>query len=98
MRADGVPVWDEQCKPTKGKAAEQLIENLPEWAGPPVYLEKPHSGMTKMDFCQSDFFGYRGELFRVVRVNVDTGESEVFLRNKQPDQANHPSGGIERPV
>ncbi|QOR64734.1 hypothetical protein IM538_12775 [Cytobacillus suaedae] len=63
IRADGVPVWDERCKPEKGKAAEQLIENPPEWAGPPAYLEKPHSAMTKMDFCRSDTFGHRGELF-----------------------------------
>lgn len=63
MRADGVPVWDEKAKPSKGLQAEQLIENLPEWAGPPIFTEKPHSCMTKMDFCKSDDFGFRGELF-----------------------------------
>ncbi|KAB8127048.1 hypothetical protein F9U64_18720 [Gracilibacillus oryzae] len=63
LRADGVPVWDERAKPEKGMPAEQLIEDLPEWAGPPVYLEKPHSAMTKMDFSRSDEFGFRGELF-----------------------------------
>lgn len=120
LRADGVPVWDERAKPEKGQPAEQLIAELPKWAGPPVYLEKPHSAMTKMDFSTSDFFGYRGELFvtewgtyaplnsphekdkdngfQVVRVNVKTGKSEIFLRNKQPNDSNRPKGGIERPV
>ncbi|WP_366163517.1 hypothetical protein ABXS71_10935 [Bacillus infantis] len=120
-RADGVPVWDERCKPAKGKAAEQLIENPPEWAGPPVYLEKPHSAMTKMEFCTSDFFGHRGKLFvtewgtyaplntphekdlnngfRVAMVDVKTGTSEVFLRNRAPGAASYSgTGGIERPV
>ncbi|WP_019395535.1 PQQ-dependent sugar dehydrogenase [Priestia filamentosa] len=121
MRADGVPVWDEKCKPSKGQRAERLIENLPEWAGPPAYLEKPHSAMTQMDFCRSDFFGYRGELFvtewgtyaplnsphekdinngfRVMRVDVHKGTSEVFLENKfQGASSYHGTGGIERPV
>lgn len=61
--ATGKPVWDEQHRPTKGVAAEPLIENPPPWAGPPVYLEKPHSCMTQMDFCRSDAFGRRGKLF-----------------------------------
>ncbi|MDQ1143921.1 glucose/arabinose dehydrogenase [Bacillus sp. SORGH_AS 510] len=121
MRADGVPVWDERCKPAKGKAAEQLFETLPAWAGPPAYLEKPHSAMTQLDFCRSDFFGHRGELFvtefgtyaplnsphkkdinngyQVVRVNVDKGTSEVFMRNKQQrDSSTQQAAGIERPV
>ncbi|HET7628685.1 MAG TPA: hypothetical protein VFK44_09885 [Bacillales bacterium] len=49
--------------PKKGKAAEPLLENRPEWAGPPAYYEKPHSCMTKMDFCRSESFGSRGKLF-----------------------------------
>jgi glucose/arabinose dehydrogenase len=121
MRADGVPVWDKQCKPAKGKAAERLFETLPDWAGPPVYLEKPHSAMTQIDFCHSDFFGHRGELFvtefgtyaplnsphekdinngyQVVRVNVKTGTSEVFMRNKQQrGPSAEQVSGIERPV
>ncbi|MCP8968394.1 PQQ-dependent sugar dehydrogenase [Ectobacillus ponti] len=121
LRADGVPVWDERCRPEKGKPAEQLIEQLPEWAGPPAYLEQPHSAMTQMDFCRSDFFGHRGELFvtewgtyaplnsphekdldhgfRIVRVDVEKGTSEMFLCNKKPGAASHhQGGGIERPV
>lgn len=61
--ADGLPVWHEKHRPLKGKPAEQLIENPPPLAGPPVYLAKPHSCMTKMDFCRSDAFGHRGQLF-----------------------------------
>jgi glucose/arabinose dehydrogenase len=121
MRADGVPVWDERCKPAKGKPPEKLIENTPEWAGPPVYLEKPHSAMTKMDFCQSDNFGHKGKLFvtewgtyaplnsphekdldngfQIVSVDVKTGKSDVFLKNRQSGPASyHENGGIERPV
>jgi glucose/arabinose dehydrogenase len=61
--ADGLPAWDKKHLPEKGKAAEPLLENPPKWAGPPAYLENPHTGMTKMDFCNSDYFGYRGKLF-----------------------------------
>jgi len=32
-----------------------------------VYLERPHSCMTKMDFCRSDAFGHRGRLFACER-------------------------------
>ena len=63
IAATGLPVWHEKHLPEKGKAAEPLIENPPEWAGPAAYLEKPHSCMTKMDFCKSDEFGHRGKLF-----------------------------------
>lgn len=61
--ADGLPVWHESHLPEKGKPAEPLLENPPEWAGPAAYLEEPHSCMTKMDFCRSENFGFRGELF-----------------------------------
>lgn len=61
--ADGLLAWDEKHLPLKGKAAEPLLENPPPWAGPPVFLEVPHSCMTKMDCCRSDAFGHRGELF-----------------------------------
>lgn len=60
---DGTPVWDERHRPEKGVAAEQLIANPPPWAGPPIYLEKPHSCMTSMDVCRSEAFGHRGKLF-----------------------------------
>jgi len=60
---DGLPVWHEKHRPLKGKAADPLIENPPPWAGPPAFVEKPHSCMTQMDFCRGDAFGYRGELF-----------------------------------
>jgi hypothetical protein len=49
--------------PEKGQAAEPLIEAPPPWAGPAVFLETPHSCLCKMDFCRSDTFGHRGELF-----------------------------------
>lgn len=63
IRADGLPLWDENHLPEKGKAAEPLLQDPPPWAGPPAYFEKPHSCMTKMDFCNSDRFGHRGDLF-----------------------------------
>jgi len=61
--ADGLPVWHESHQPKKGKPAEALLENPPKWAGPPIYLEKPHACLTHMDFCRSDTFGHRGDLF-----------------------------------
>jgi glucose/arabinose dehydrogenase len=60
---DGLPVWDPSHLPTRGKPATQLIDNPPPWAGPAVYLEQPHSCMTKMAFCSSPSFGRAGRLF-----------------------------------
>jgi glucose/arabinose dehydrogenase len=60
---DGLPAWHEKHQPRKGKPAEPLLENPPPLAGRPVYLERPHTCMTHMEFCQSDAFGHRGELF-----------------------------------
>ncbi|MDD9207929.1 hypothetical protein PU560_15845 [Georgenia sp. 10Sc9-8] len=60
---DGLPVWAEEHLPARGRRAEPLLADPPPWAGPAVYLEKPHSCMTKMDFCRSDAFGHRGRLF-----------------------------------
>lgn len=60
---DGFPVWDQKHLPNRGTPAEPLIENPPPWAGPAIYLEKPHSCMCMMDFSRSDEFGYRGQLF-----------------------------------
>ncbi|WP_232311151.1 hypothetical protein [Robertmurraya korlensis] len=77
--------------------------------------------MTKMDFCRSEEFGFRGELFvaefgtyaplnsphekdinngfQIVRVDVKSGQSKVFLKNKEPGASSYnQSGGIERPV
>lgn len=119
--ADGKPLWDESHLPKKGKIAEPLLQDPPPWAGPPVFFEKPHSGMTKMDFCKTDAFGYRGKLFacewgtlaplnsprpkalhngfRVMMIDVETGEGVPFFRNKKPGPASaHGTGGIERPV
>ncbi|MEU2611493.1 hypothetical protein ABZ570_07905 [Micromonospora sp. NPDC007271] len=61
--ADGLPAWHPDHLPSKGKAAEPLIENPPAWAGPAAFLEKPHSCMTGIDFCTSSTFGYAGKLF-----------------------------------
>jgi glucose/arabinose dehydrogenase len=63
--ADGLPVWHETHLPTKGRPAQPLIQDPPPWAGPAAYLEKPHSCLTKMDFCRSEAFGpdCRGRLF-----------------------------------
>jgi hypothetical protein len=66
ISADGLPVWHDRHLPKKGKPAEPLIENPPEWAGPPAYFEKPHSGMTKMEFCNSDAFGHKGRVFACI--------------------------------
>ncbi len=60
---DGLPVWHESHRPRKGKAAEALLQAPPPWAGPAVFLEKPHSCMTGMDFCRFASFGRRGRLF-----------------------------------
>ena len=61
--ADGLPVWDERHLPQMGTAAEPLLDNPPRWAGPAAFIESPHSCMTRLDFCRSDVFGYRGKLF-----------------------------------
>jgi glucose/arabinose dehydrogenase len=61
--ADGLPVWDERHLPQMGTPAEPLIADPPRWSGPAAFVEAPHSCMTKLDFCRSDAFGYRGKLF-----------------------------------
>ena len=63
--ADGLPVDHETHKPERGNPAKPLIADPPPWAGPAAFLERPHSGMCKMDFCRSDAFGpgRRGKLF-----------------------------------
>lgn len=61
--ADGLPVWADEHLPSRGQPARPLLADPPAWAGPAAYLEKPHSCMTKMDFCRSDAFGHRGRLF-----------------------------------
>lgn len=60
---DGLPVWADEHLPSRGQPAQPLLADPPAWAGPAAYLEKPHSCMTKMDFCRSDAFGRRGRLF-----------------------------------
>ena len=60
---DGLPVWHESHLPRRGTPAKPLLQDPPPWAGPAIYLDKPHSCMTKMDFCRSDAFGHRGRLF-----------------------------------
>ncbi len=61
--ADGLPAWHEKHLPKKGKPAEPLLAEAPKWAGPAAYLERPHTCMTHMEFCRSDAFGHKGELF-----------------------------------
>lgn len=60
---DGLPVWEGHHRPLRGPTAQPLIENPPPWAGPAVYLTPTHAALGKMDFCRSDAFGHRGELF-----------------------------------
>jgi glucose/arabinose dehydrogenase len=61
--ADGLPAWHESHLPARGRAATPLLADPPPWAGPAVYLARPHSAMARMDFCRSDAFGHRGALF-----------------------------------
>lgn len=60
---DGLPAWHEKHRPTRGQPAEPLLEDPPPWAGPAAVLFEPHTGMGKMDFCRSEAFGHRGDLF-----------------------------------
>jgi glucose/arabinose dehydrogenase len=60
---DGLPVWHESHLPARGTPAKPLLQDPPPWAGPAVFLERPHSCMTKMDVSRSDRFGFRGRLF-----------------------------------
>lgn len=52
-----------QHKPNRGAPAEPLLAAHPPFAGPAAYLFEPHTGLGKLDFCKSDAFGHRGELF-----------------------------------
>lgn len=61
--ADGLPVWDDSHVPQRGAPPTPLLEEHPPWAGPAAYLFEPHTGLGKLDFCTSDAFGHKGELF-----------------------------------
>lgn len=60
-------MWHEKHKakegPITGRDPEPLIENPPPWAGPAAFLNESHTGNGKVEFCDSDEFGYRGKLF-----------------------------------
>jgi len=61
--ADGLPVDHESHHPRRGQPPKRLIADPPPWAGPAAWLGAPHTGLGKLDFCRSDAFGHRGELF-----------------------------------
>lgn len=60
---DGLPVWHEKHHPQRGPVPQPLLEDPPPLAGPAAYLGRPHTCLCKMDFCRSDGFGHRGQLF-----------------------------------
>jgi hypothetical protein len=65
IAGDGLPVWDDAHRPSRGMPATQLIEQPPPWAGPPVWMCEPHTGLGKLDVCSTDAFGpdVRGHIF-----------------------------------
>lgn len=63
IAGDGLPVWHEKHWPRRGPVPQPLIENPPPWAGPAVYLNDPHTGNGKIEYCGYDGFGRRGKLF-----------------------------------
>ena len=95
---DGLPVWHESRRPTKGKAAEPLIEDPPPWAGPAAYLEDPHTCECHMEFCRSDAFGHRGSLFLAQFGTYAPLEHAGPGRPRPglPDQADRPGVGDRR--
>lgn len=60
---DGLPVWHDKHKPTRGRPAEPLLQDHPPLAGPAAYLFDPHTALGKLDFCKSEAFGFRGQAF-----------------------------------
>lgn len=63
IAGDGLPVWHETHLPHRGVPAKPLLQDPPPWAGPAAYLSEPHAAFGKMDFCRSDAFGHRGQMF-----------------------------------
>lgn len=62
---DELPVWHEKHQPLRGTPPKPLLQDHPPLAGPAAMLFKPHTCMSRMDFCRSDAFGpnQRGKLF-----------------------------------
>lgn len=58
----GIPVTDPRFKPSYGEQPEFLLAEHPPVEKPFIMLPQ-HVGVTKIDFCTSDRFGYRGQLF-----------------------------------
>lgn len=65
IAGDGLPVWDDAHRPTRGVRAEPLLEKHPKWAGPAAWLGQPHTGLGKLEVCRTDEFGpdRRGKVF-----------------------------------
>jgi len=61
--ADGLPVWHPTHLPRRGRAAEPFLADPPPWAGPAVFVEKPHSAMCGLTCDRTDGFGRRGQIF-----------------------------------
>jgi glucose/arabinose dehydrogenase len=60
---DGLRVDHESHHPLRGGPAEPLLADPPPMVGAAEFPFEPHTGMAKMDFCRSDAFGHRGDLF-----------------------------------
>ena len=63
IAGDGLPVWHEAHRPNRGVPPKPLLRDPPAWAGPAVWLTEPHAAHGKLDFCRSDAFGHRGQMF-----------------------------------
>jgi glucose/arabinose dehydrogenase len=106
----GIPVTDPMFKPKDADQPEFVLKEHPPLATKPTVIWEHGASPSKFDFSKSSQFGYKNWAFvtlfgsflpaqpngyKVVRVNVETGESVDFLANLRPGPD---STGIAHPV
>jgi glucose/arabinose dehydrogenase len=106
----GIPVTDPMFKPKGEPQPEFVLKEHPPLATEPTVTWEHGSSPSKFDFSKSQRFGYKNWAFvtlfgsflpaqpygyKVVRVNVKTGESVDFLANLRPGRK---TTGVVRPV
>ncbi|MFZ3589128.1 PQQ-dependent sugar dehydrogenase [Bacillus sp. DJP31] len=106
----GLPVTDPMFKPDKSPQPEFVLKKHPSLATKPTIIWEHGTSPSKFDFSKNQRFGYKdwafvtlfgsflpqaGIGYKVVRVNVKTGETGDFLANLNPGEK---TTGVVHPI
>ena len=97
IAGDGLPVWHEKHRPNRGQPAQPFLQDPPKWAGPAAVLIPPHTCECRMDFCRSDAFGHRGDLFLAqfgTYAPLNTSREEALNRGFQVARVDVKAGTV----